>query len=239
MQNPHYFLHVGATSPVLPGRGAGMREKTRPAQPLPYSTRKKSRPTQPLQQHFREKTRPASPKTPKLGCFQRAGRTFSRSHPHQAALGELFRARTHIKPRWASFFAHRTRRHGDVETNDTTAATDAGHRETAITTARPSTATLETDNTSATKKHTKNTHLSPAKATPVSTGPPHRPAKATPVSAEARPARAKATRVSRDRSATPARSHGHTPQKTRMQFDWMKFQRSLKTLQFRRSDFRI
>ena len=225
MQNPQHFLHVGATSPVLPGRGAGMREKTRPAQPLPYSTRKKSRPTQPLQQHFREKTRPASPKTPKLGCFQRAGRTFSRSHTHQAALGELFRARTHIKPRWASFFAHRTRRHGDVETNDTTAATDAGHRETAITTARPSTATLETDNTSATKKHTKNTHLSPAKATPVSV--------------EARPARAKATAVSRDRSATPARSHGHTPQKTRMQFDWMKFQRSLKTLQFRRSDFRI
>ena len=65
MQNPQHFLHVGATSPVLPGRGAGMREKTRPAQPL--------------QRLFREKTRPASPKTPKLGCFQRAGRTISRT----------------------------------------------------------------------------------------------------------------------------------------------------------------
>ena len=156
-----------------------------------------------------------------------------------SALGELFRARTHIKPRGANFFAHRTRRHGDVETNDTTAATIAGHRKTPITTARPSTAAIETDNTSAIEKRTKNTHVRPAKATPVSTGPPHRPAKAMPVSVEARPARAKATAVSRDRSATPARSHGHTPQKTRMQFDWMKFQRSLKTLQFRRSDFRI
>ena len=65
VQNPQHFLHVGATSPVLPGRGAGMREKTRPAQPL--------------QRLFREKTRPASPKTPKLGCFQRAGRTISRT----------------------------------------------------------------------------------------------------------------------------------------------------------------
>ena len=46
-------------------RTAGWREKTRPAQPL--------------QQHFREKTPPAGPKTPILGCFQRAGRTFSRT----------------------------------------------------------------------------------------------------------------------------------------------------------------
>ena len=57
-------------------------------------TREKVRPTLPLQQHFREKPRPASRKTPILGCFQRAGRTFSRSHPHQAARGELFRAKT-------------------------------------------------------------------------------------------------------------------------------------------------
>ena len=51
-------------------------------------------------------------------------------------------------------------RHGDVETNDTTAATDAGHRETAITTARPSTTTDETGGTSATKKtHEKHPFL--------------------------------------------------------------------------------
>ena len=156
-----------------------------------------------------------------------------------SALGELFRARTHIKPRGANYFAHRTRRHGDVETNDTTAATIAGHRETTITTARPSTAAIETDNTSATEQRTKTAHVRPAKATPVSVEARPARAKATRVSIPRGHKRAKATAVSRDRSATPARSHGHTPQKTRMQFDWMKFQRSLKTLQFRRSDFRI
>ena len=107
-----------------------------------------------------------------------------------SALGELFRARTHIKPRGANFFAHRTHQRGDVETNDTSAATDAGHRETPITTAHPSTATIETDNTSATKKRTKNTHFTPAKAMTVS--------------AEAQPARAKATPVSRERFVMPA-----------------------------------
>ena len=41
--------------------------------------REKIRPAQPLQHHFREKTRPASVKTPILGCFERAGQTFSRT----------------------------------------------------------------------------------------------------------------------------------------------------------------
>ena len=104
-----------------------------------------------------------------------------------------------FRPFWAcraNFFAHRTQPRGDFETNDTTATTDAGQHETAITTARLRTATVETNNTSATEKRTKNAHFSPAKATLVSTGPPHRPAKATPVSVKARPARAQATRVS-------------------------------------------
>ena len=96
--------------------------------------------------------------------------------------GELFRAHAHIKPRRANFFAHRTRQRGNDVTTGTTAAAGAGQRETAITTARPSTATIETDNTDATEKRTKYTHFSPAKATLVSTGPPHRPAKATLVS---------------------------------------------------------
>ena len=131
-----------------------------------------------------------------------------------SALGELFRARTHIKPRGANFFAltptirarganefaHGTQRRGNFETNDTTAPADAGHRETTITTARPRTATVETDNTSATEKRTKYTHFTSAKATPVSTDPPHRPAVATLVSVEARPARAKATAVSDNRT---------------------------------------
>ena len=96
---------------------------------------------------------------------------------------------------WANYFARRTQPRGDFETNDTsatadagqretndtTATTDAGQRETAIITAHPSTATVETDNTSATEKHAKNTHFSPAKAMTVSTCPRHWPAKATPV----------------------------------------------------------
>ena len=39
-------------------------------------------------------------------------------------------------------------------------------------------------------------------------------------------------------AATPARSHKPTPQKTRMQFDWERFQQRLKTLQFQRSEFK-
>ena len=53
---------------------------------------RKTRPTPPLQWHFREKTRPASAKTPNLGHFERAGRTFSRFHDLTATQGELFRA---------------------------------------------------------------------------------------------------------------------------------------------------
>ena len=41
--------------------------------------RENTRPTKPLQRHFRDKVRPASPKTPILGCFQRDGRTLSRT----------------------------------------------------------------------------------------------------------------------------------------------------------------
>ena len=100
--------------------------------------------------------------------------------------------------RWANFCAHRTRPRANFETNNTSAATDAGQYETTGTTARPQTATIETGNTTATEKCTKNSFFSPAKAmavsigarparakvTPVSTDPPHRPAKATPVSRE-------------------------------------------------------
>ena len=77
VQKPHPFPHVGHHVPLIPGRGAGMRENTRP--------------TQPLQRHFRDKVRPASPKTPILGCFQRDGRTFSRSRTRQAKQGERLR----------------------------------------------------------------------------------------------------------------------------------------------------
>ena len=72
-----------------PRRGlrARTRDKVRPAQPLQRPIREKTRPTQPLQRPIREKTRPAGTKKPKLGCFEPAGRTFSRTgHSHVATL---------------------------------------------------------------------------------------------------------------------------------------------------------
>ena len=44
-------------------------------------------PSRPLHRVIREKVRPASPNSPILGCFQRAGRTFSRSHPPSGRAG--------------------------------------------------------------------------------------------------------------------------------------------------------
>ena len=81
-QNPHRSHLKCTASPTRPGRSASRRENTRPARPL--------------QRLFREKTRPASTKTPNFGCFERAGRTFSRFRDDTAPRGELFRA--HMKP---------------------------------------------------------------------------------------------------------------------------------------------
>ena len=72
--------------------------------------------------------------------------------------GELFRAHTHARPSRAKNFAHRTHKHGDIETNDTTA--------------RPQDGAVETDDASAPEKCTKDAHFSLAKATAVSI--PHR-----------------------------------------------------------------
>ena len=60
-----------ATSPTRPGRRANWRENTRPAQPL--------------QPHVREKVLPVSVKTLILGCFERAGRTLSRTRRDNVA----------------------------------------------------------------------------------------------------------------------------------------------------------
>ena len=79
-----------ATSPTRPGRRADWREKTRPTQPLQWLFREKTRPAQPLRRIFREKVLPASAKTPILGCFKRAGRTFSRSRPPSDHAGRTF-----------------------------------------------------------------------------------------------------------------------------------------------------
>ena len=92
------------------------------------------------------------------------------------AQGELFRAHTHARPSMAKYFAHSTQRHGEIETDDTTA--------------RPQQGTAETGITSASENCTKYSHFSPAKATAVSI--PHRRK------------RAKATAVSDHRAASPA-----------------------------------
>ena len=133
------------------------------------------RPTQPLERHRREKLAQHAIKR-QLWAFL-------------SSQGEHFRTRTHISPRRVNFFAHRTQPRADCETNDTSAATDAGQHETAVTTA--------------TEKCAKNTYFSPAKAMAVSTDPPHRPAKATPVSTPRTYKRAKATPVSRERFQMP------------------------------------
>ena len=67
-----------------------LARKNRPARPLQQHFREKTRPARPLQRHFREKVRPASVKTPILGCFERAGRTFSRSRPPSDRAGRTF-----------------------------------------------------------------------------------------------------------------------------------------------------
>ena len=88
-------LHVVQKPPPFPACRAPRPSDTRPrcryarkyspnAAPLPYSTR--------------NKIRPASPKTPILECFQRAGRTFSRSRTRQAKQGE--RLRTQDEATW-------------------------------------------------------------------------------------------------------------------------------------------
>ena len=68
--------------------------------------------------------------------------------------GELFRARTHIRPISAKNVAHEARQHSDIET----------------------------DNTSAPENRTKNAHFSPAKAMAVSIPHGYQQAKATMVS---------------------------------------------------------
>ena len=78
--------------------------------------------------------------------------------------------------RGSTYFAHSTQKHGDDETNNTTA--------------HPRHGTVETNDTSAPEKCTKNAHFSPAKATTVSI--------------PNRYQRAKATTVSNHRATSPA-----------------------------------
>ena len=82
--------------------------------------------------------------------------------------GELSTVFATNKPSRANFFARSAQKHGDDETNDTTA--------------HPKQGTAETDDTSAPEKRTKNAHFSPTKATVVSNPHRHKRAKAMAVS---------------------------------------------------------
>ena len=72
----------GAGGPARPGRGAGRQWRA--------GRREIVRPARPLQRPTREKVRPARQKTPILGHYDPAGRTFSRSHPPPDPAGRTF-----------------------------------------------------------------------------------------------------------------------------------------------------
>ena len=93
VQTPHHFRWGGRHIAYETRRNVGWREKVRPAGGLQWLIREKTRPARPPQRHLREKTRPARAKTPNLGCFEHAGRSFSRFRAETAPQGELFRAR--------------------------------------------------------------------------------------------------------------------------------------------------
>ena len=70
------------------------RDRVRPARGLRGLTREKLRPAGGLHRCFREKVRPAGYRTPFMGHFSCAGRTFSRSHPPPDQAGRtLYRTR--------------------------------------------------------------------------------------------------------------------------------------------------
>ena len=102
-----------------------------------------------------------------------------------SALGELFRAYTTKHRRRATNIAHSTQKHGDIETNNTTAHPQQGTTKTAI--------------TSAPKKCTKNAHFPPAKTMAVSIPHRHQQAKATMVSNHRATSPAAPTRGTRGR----------------------------------------
>ena len=121
LQNPHRHRYGRRRAADKTWAQRRVSRKNPPNTGLPAALREIVRPARPLQRHYREKTRPASPKTPKLECFECAGRTISRLHNETPPQGELIRTRTHTRPSRAKNFAHRTNKHGDAETNNTTA----------------------------------------------------------------------------------------------------------------------
>ena len=111
----------GAAPPTRPGRSAGSREKTHPTRGFQRPSAKE------FAQHG-----PSSGTSAKKLAQQAKKLRFS---PVLGVQGELFRARTHARPSRAKNFAHSTHKHGDDETDDTTARPQQGTAETGITSA--------------------------------------------------------------------------------------------------------
>ena len=105
-------------------------------------------------------------------------------------LGEFCTAWALVEPSRATNFAHRMHKHGEIETNNTTA--------------RPQQGTTETGSTSAPENCSKNAHFSPTKAMAVSIPHRHKRAKAIAVSIPHRHKQAKAITVSAHRTTSPA-----------------------------------
>lgn len=93
VQNPHCCMHGGICITCDTWSPCRYARQNSPNTGLPGTLAKKFAQQRPTQQPIREKTRPAHTKTPKLDCFQPAGRTISRSHAHQNEQGDECRAR--------------------------------------------------------------------------------------------------------------------------------------------------
>ena len=194
------------------GHPVALPRKSSPNAPHPAAVPRKSSPNAPENSVFRPFWARRANFFALAATQGRAGRTFSRSHPFQAAQGELFRAHTHYGPRRANFFAHGILPRSDFETNNTNA--------------RPQQGSLETGITSARVNRTKNADFSPAKAMVVSLPHGYKRAKATGVS-DNRPTWPTAPGcdpLGGRARLRPLGGDDTTAPKFRMQFDWVKFQ---------------
>ena len=154
LQNPHRHRHERRRAADKTWAQRRVSRKNPPNTGLPAALREIVRPARPLQRHFREKLAQQAKKL--------------RFRPFWACRANFFALAPTPRPSRAKNFAHRTQKHGDIETNNSTA--------------RPQQGTAETGITSTPNNCTKNAHFSPAKATAVSLPHRHKQAKAITVS---------------------------------------------------------
>ena len=145
-----------------------VREKLAQRGPSSRISAKKFAPHNPSSRISAKKFAQRGIKHPFWAIFRVLGELFRAYTMTTVPQGELFRAPLQERAMQGENIAHRSQKHGDVETNNTTAHPQQGTIETAI--------------TSAPEKHTKNAHFPPAKAMPVSIPYRHQQAKATMVS---------------------------------------------------------